>query len=165
MRRLIKENIHKETINRYNWIKFNPKSLNHKSQYLINIQLWQYFAAGEKNKSAYHPWNSALMVVWIRSSVSRSTAAVASSKTRTWSLSIIFVHESSQRCICFICCASVVGMVSPTLVFLRRALARQISCLWPTLRFSPPSDTSCWNIFGGRTQFTERPRENYAGID
>ena len=54
---------------------------------------------------------------------------------------------------------------SPTFVFLRRALARQISCLWPTLRFSPPSDTSCWNIFGGRTQFTERPRENYAGID
>ena len=43
-----------------------------------------------------------LMVVWMRASVSRSTAAVASSRTR--------IRD-----------------------FLSRALARQTSCLWPTL--------------------------------
>jgi hypothetical protein len=46
----------------------------------------------------------------IRSSVSRSTAEVASSRTRI-------------------------------LVFLRQALARQISWRWPTLRSLPPSET------------------------
>lgn len=46
--------------------------------------------------------NSVLMVFWIRSSVSMSTAAVASSRIRI-------------------------------LDFLRRVLARQTSCLWPTL--------------------------------
>ena len=41
---------------------------------------------------------------------------------------------------------------SPTFVFLRRALARQINCLWPTLRFSPPSDTSCCNTISENCQ-------------
>ena len=59
----------------------------------------------------YHPWNSDRMVVWIKLSVSKSTAAVASSRTRIF-------------------------------VFLNKALARQISCLCPTDRFSPPSATS-----------------------
>jgi hypothetical protein len=55
--------------------------------------------------------NSVLMVLWIKSSVSKSTAAVASSKTSTF-------------------------------VFLNNALLRQINCLCPTDRFSPPSVTS-----------------------
>ena len=41
--------------------------------------------------STVHPLNSVLIVVWIRSSVSRSTAAVASSMTR------IFVFRRSAR--------------------------------------------------------------------
>uniref|UniRef100_A0A0E9WUT8 Uncharacterized protein n=1 Tax=Anguilla anguilla TaxID=7936 RepID=A0A0E9WUT8_ANGAN len=55
--------------------------------------------------------NSWRMVAWIRQSVSRSTAAVASSRMRMRDLR-------------------------------SRALARHRSCLWPTLRFPPPSVTS-----------------------
>ena len=48
------------------------------------------------------PWKADLIVPWIRSSVFRSTAAVASSNTRIF-------------------------------VFLKRALAKQTNCFWPTL--------------------------------
>lgn len=61
--------------------------------------------------------NSVRIVLCIKSSVSKSTAAVASSRMRT-------------------------------LVFLNRALLKQISCLWPTDKFSPPSDTSWFKPAG-----------------
>ena len=73
--------------------------------------------------------NSFLIVAWIRSSVSRSIAAVASSKTIT------------------LLCLRIIGWVTGqrhrTSKDLRHALAKQRSCLCPTERLSPPSLIWC----------------------
>lgn len=60
--------------------------------------------------SIVQDWNSCLIVFCIRASVLTSTAAVASSRTRTFDLR-------------------------------SNALARLSSCLCPTLKLSPPSET------------------------
>lgn len=60
--------------------------------------------------SMVQDWNSCRIVFWIRASVLTSTAAVASSRTRTFDLR-------------------------------SNALARLMSCLCPTLKLSPPSET------------------------
>ena len=75
-----------------------------RSESIIVFNLW---AMVKTVQSA----NSFRRVDWIKSSVSWSTVAVASSRTKTF-------------------------------VFLSKALARQINCLWPTEKFEPPSETS-----------------------
>ena len=68
-----------------------------------------------------------LMVVWIRSSVAVSTAAVASSRTSTCLTSLSDRYLKTRV----------------TFDLLSRALARQMSCLCPRLKPAPPSDTLC----------------------
>lgn len=89
----------------YHWVWV----ISHLSESSIVFNLWAIV-------NTVQSLNSSRIVLWMRSSVSRSTAAVASSKMRT-------------------------------LVFLSRARAKQMSCLCPTLKLSPPSLTSCESPF------------------
>ena len=99
------------------------------------------------------------MVACTRSSVSRSTAAVASSRTSTC-VQGRQVSGFAGMMTVYMRMGKTIGPLfwfwrkrrghlengNQTLVFLRRALAKQMSCLWPTLRFSPPSVTCICDI-------------------